>query len=58
MLSLVQKICAVTKSNGTELEKVVHTHRTTRRSGLPSGFADLNPTHLLLLQWIPILANT
>ena len=30
-------------SNGTELEQVIHTHRTSCRSGWPRGFVELNP---------------
>ena len=29
---------------GTELEQVVHTHRTSYRSGWPGGFGELNPS--------------
>ena len=47
-------------SNGTELEQVVHTHRTSYRSRLPRGFGELNPSPhsriLLPSQWIPVLA--
>ena len=31
-------------SNGTELEQVVHTHRTSCRSRWPRGFGELNPS--------------
>ena len=31
-------------SNGTELEQVIHTHRTSCRSGWPRGFVELNPS--------------
>ena len=31
-------------SNGTELEQVVHTHRTSCRSSCPKGFGELNPS--------------
>ena len=34
---------------GTELEQVVHTHRTSYRSGWPEGFGELNPS---LHSWI------
>lgn len=30
-------------SNGTELEQVIHTHRTSCRSGWLRGFVELNP---------------
>ena len=30
-------------SNGTELEQVMHTNRTSCRSGWPRGFVELNP---------------
>ena len=30
-------------SNGTELEQVIHAHRTSCRSGWPRGFVELNP---------------
>ena len=47
-------------SNGTELEQVVHTLRTTCHSGWLRGFGELNPSltpeYLLSLQWIPVLA--
>ena len=31
-------------SNGTKLEQVGHTHRTSRRGGWPRGFGELNPS--------------
>ena len=35
-------------NNGTELELVVHTHRTSCRSGWTTGFGELKPQSLLL----------
>ena len=31
-------------SSSTELEQIVHTHRTSCRNGLPRGFGELNPS--------------
>ena len=49
-------------SNNTEMEQVIHTHRTSSRSGWPRGFAELNPSptpeHFLLSQWIQVSAPT
>ena len=36
-------------SNSTKLDKVAHTHRTSRRSGWPRGLGELNPSPL---SWI------
>ena len=35
-------------NNGTELELVVHTHRTSCRSGWTTGFGELKPQSSLL----------
>ena len=39
----VYEIFYVSSGKGTEMEQVVRTHRTSRRSGLPRGVGELNP---------------
>ena len=48
--------------DGTELEQIVHTHRTSYRSGLSRGacvsFSVLSHKYLLPSQWVPVLFPT
>ena len=42
-----------TETAHTELEQVVRTHRTSYRSGYPTGFGELNPNPHALLEYSP-----